>query len=207
MLLNREPTFREFGAPTVPAGLIDVTGRGAGRGFTLLELILTMALLTIVISLSAPALANFFRGRSLDSEARRLLALTRQGQSRAISEGVPVELWIDSEQHRFGLEAEPSYEPQDLRALEFELAPEMSLEILEAEGTRSSLVRSDARILVREATVLTRRPGLPRIRFLPDGSITESSPFGLRLTGPDGAGFDLVQTRNRLRYEIQSANN
>src|SRR6184192_239420 len=64
--------------------------------FTLIELILVMTILTIAISVTAPALANFFRGRSLDSEARRLLALTRQGQSRAVSEGLPMELWIDA---------------------------------------------------------------------------------------------------------------
>src|SRR5207253_10956500 len=43
-------------------------------GFTLIELILVMTILTIAVSLTAPALANFFRGRTLDSEARRLLA-------------------------------------------------------------------------------------------------------------------------------------
>ena len=36
-----------------------------------------------------------FRGRNLDNEARQFLSLTRYGQSRAISEGVPVELWIN----------------------------------------------------------------------------------------------------------------
>src|SRR2546426_11590252 len=50
-------------------------------GFTLIELILVMTVLTIAVSITAPALANFFRGRSLDSEARRLLALTRPGPS------------------------------------------------------------------------------------------------------------------------------
>ena len=54
-----------------------------------------MAILTITVSIAAPALSNFFRGRSLESEARRLLALTRQGQSRAVSEGVPMDLWVD----------------------------------------------------------------------------------------------------------------
>ena len=45
----------------------------ARRGFTLIELILVMALLTVVISLTAPRLSRFFHGRTLDSEARRLL--------------------------------------------------------------------------------------------------------------------------------------
>src|SRR5689334_15919462 len=49
-------------------------------GFTLIELILVMAILTVAVSITAPALSNFFHGRTLDSEARRMLALTRQGQ-------------------------------------------------------------------------------------------------------------------------------
>src|SRR5436190_10725333 len=104
----------------------------AGPGaFTLIELILVMTILTIAVSVTAPALANFFRGRSLDSEARRLLALTHQGQSRAVSEGLPMELWVDSTQGKFGLEAEPSYEPQDPKAIDFALDPAIRIETIE----------------------------------------------------------------------------
>ena len=53
-------------------------------GFTLIELILVMAMLLIVLSLTAPSLAVFFRGRALDSEARRFMTLTHYGQSRAV---------------------------------------------------------------------------------------------------------------------------
>src|SRR5258708_17615444 len=85
--------------------------------FTLIELILVMTILAIAVSITAPALANFFRGRILDSEARRLLGLTHQGQSRAVSEGVPMDLWLDSAQNTYGLEAEPSFEPTDAKAV------------------------------------------------------------------------------------------
>ncbi len=56
------------------------------RAFTLIELILVMALLLIVIGVALPSLKRFFHGRNLDSEARRFLSLTRYGQSRAVSE-------------------------------------------------------------------------------------------------------------------------
>src|SRR5262245_41504309 len=86
--------------------------RGCGRvrvnqlvGFTLIELILVMALLAIAIGVTFPTLRGFFRGRVLDSEARRLLSLTRYGQSRAVSEGVPMVLWIDARQKTYGLES------------------------------------------------------------------------------------------------------
>src|ERR1039458_7808996 len=93
----------------------------ASSAFTLIELILVMALLTIVISLTAPSLSRFFRGRTLDSEARRLLAMTRSGQSRAVSEGMPMDLWVDAAQGAFGLEAEPSFDTSDSKAMEFTL--------------------------------------------------------------------------------------
>src|SRR3954471_10738870 len=73
-------------------------------GFTLIELILVMALLSVVLAVSAPALSGFFRGRSIDAEARRLVSLIRYGQSRAVSEGVPVVLWINTRQGTYGLE-------------------------------------------------------------------------------------------------------
>ena len=89
-----------------------------------------MALLTIVISLTAPRLSRFFHGRTLDSEARRLLALTRSGQSRAVSEGLPMDLWVDPEQGSFGLEAEPSYETTDNNAVEFTLDSGLRLAVV-----------------------------------------------------------------------------
>ena len=78
---------------TFPTGSKPIRGSGSTprrAGFTLLELILVMATLAIVLSVAAPSLARFFRGRSLDSEARRFLTLTRYGQSRAVAEGEPM---------------------------------------------------------------------------------------------------------------------
>lgn len=176
------------------------------NGFTLIELILVMALLTIAVSVAAPALANFFRGRSLDSEARRLLALTRAGQSRAVSEGVPVELWINTAENTFGLEAEPSYNAEDARALEFTLDPDMRIE-LPLDTRRPAEVAATATTragLTASTTVLSRRPELPRIRFLPDGSIASGSPTLLLLWGREESVMVLAQTRNRMRYEIRN---
>src|SRR5690242_8365198 len=84
--------------------------------FTLIELILVMAILTIAVSITAPALANFFHGRVLDSEGRRLLAATHAAQSRAISEAVPVSLWFDSSQNQYGIEAETGAYEKDQKA-------------------------------------------------------------------------------------------
>src|SRR5438045_7956153 len=99
------------------------------KAFTLIELILVMTILAIAVSITAPALASFFRARTLDSEARRLLSLTRQGQSRAASEGVPMDLWIDSQQKKFGLEADASF-GTDPKPIELTIDPGMQIEAL-----------------------------------------------------------------------------
>ena len=86
------------------------------RAFTLIELILVMALLVIITSLAAPSMAKFIRGRALDSEARRMVALMHVGQSRAVSEGLPMVLWVDEKQGAYGLQAETTGQTGDAKA-------------------------------------------------------------------------------------------
>jgi type II secretion system protein H len=186
----------------------DGDAKGFSRGFTLIELILVMAILTIAVAITAPALANFFRGRSLDSEARRLLALTRQGQSRAVSEGVPMELWFDTAQNIFGLEAEPSYEEVDTHAVTYQLQ-DMQVEVVNAPAaggmtTGVATDEGDAPISSNSTKVQSKHRNQPRIRFLPDGTISEQSPQSLRLSSRDGSRIGIGLSRNHLSYEIRT---
>jgi prepilin-type N-terminal cleavage/methylation domain-containing protein len=197
-----------------PAGQPGSEGRArltpqARRGFTLIELILVMALLTIVISLTAPRLSRFFHGRTLDSEARRLLALTRSGQSRAVSEGLPMDLWVDAEQGSFGLEAEPSYETSDPKALDFTLDGGLRLEVVHKTVVARATPMNNLNPGQQASTasvprVLLVHANLPTIRFLPDGSIGESSPQVLHLTSSDGGSLWLAQSRDGSNYEIRN---
>src|ERR1017187_9004406 len=82
--------------------------RHQALAFTLIELILVLALLVIITSIAAPAMSRFIRGRALDSEARRLIALMHAAQSRAVSEGMPMMLWVDEKAGGYGFEAETS---------------------------------------------------------------------------------------------------
>ena len=176
------------------------------RAFTLIELILIMALLTIAVSMTAPTLSRFFRGRTLEAEARRLLALTHIGQSRAVSEGVPVDLWVDPEEGSFGLEAEPSYEANDPKAIVNSIDSSLQIQVvartlMSATNTLTRLTGSST-VSVPKAQLI--HPTLPTIRFLPDGTISDTSPQSLRLIGRDGDSLWLAQTRNRLSYEIRT---
>ena len=175
--------------------------------FTLIELILVMTILAIAVSFTAPALANFFRGRSLDYEARRLLALTRQGQTRAVSEGLPMELWFDTSQSAYGLEAEPSYEAVDSKAISFAFDSQMQIEF---NNQNSGAHFGGLGIAFSSSTAnstASNHPNVPKIRFLPDGSIADGSPQAVHLIGRDGASMWLMLSRNRLNYEIRARNN
>jgi len=176
--------------------------------FTLIELILVMTILAIAVSFTAPALANFFRGRTLDYEARRLLALTRQGQSRAVSEGLPMELWFDTSKGAYGLEAEPSYEAVDSKALSFSLDSQMQIEFAnQNSGAHFGNLAVASSSSTSGSAQHSNHPNLPKIRFLPDGSISEGSPETVHLIGRDGMSIWLVLARNRLNYEIRTRNN
>jgi len=165
-------------------------------GFTLVELICVMALLTIVMALTSPSLAHFFRGRSLDSEVRRFLGLTRYGQSRAVSEGVPMVLWIDQEQGTYGLKAEMTYTEEDEKAVEFELAKDLEMEVqLPVTGLESIPWKITTEVAENR----------PAIRFTPDGFMGDNSPDYIVFRQVHEGEEDemrIGQSRNRLNYEI-----
>lgn len=183
------------------------------RAFTLIELILVMAILTMAVSVTAPTLSHFFTGRALDSEARRVLALTKAGQSRAVSEGVPMELWFDIEHRTYGLEAAISYQDNnndgDSKAVDFELDRDVKIEQPSANVAKAAVVRSSTMPVstASVAPVVSKHPNLPTIRFLPDGSVSDGSPRMLQLTDRDGLSLWVTLSRNRLNYEIRTQPN
>jgi len=172
--------------------------------FTLIELLLVMTIMVTAIAIAAPTLANFFRGRTLDSEARRLLALTHSGQDRAVSEGIPTRLQVDTANHSYSLRQDPGWSDGDAKALEFPFDKELQVEVINANSSRSSSGRP------RPANSFQARANprnLPEIRFLPDGSIDDTSPRALRLQDRNGTSLWLAQATNHLSYEIRSSFN
>jgi prepilin-type N-terminal cleavage/methylation domain-containing protein len=169
------------------------------QAFTLVELLLVMTIMLAALSISAPLLANFFRGRTLDSEARRLLSLTHGGQSRAVSEGVPMRLWVNPEQGTFGLEEEPGWTDHDPKAVDFKLDSDLQFEVLKGTPKRTSGSMNAA----AEALARKNLSGLPAFRFLPDGTVEDTSPRALRIFDRNGLSLWLTQSRNRMNYEIR----
>ena len=160
------------------------------RAFTLIELMLVMALIVIAVSLIAPRMASFIKGQALDFESRRLFALIHATQSRAVSEGMPMMLWVDEKAGSYGEEAETSGQNGDPKAEELSVDSTLQISVLNGgTGTQTTF------------------KNLPAIRFLPDGTIDEGSPQAFKLM--DSAGFSrwLVQLKNRQGYEINNTGN
>jgi prepilin-type N-terminal cleavage/methylation domain-containing protein len=159
--------------------------RGAGRrGMTLIELILVMALLTVLLSITMPALSSFFRGRQAREEARRLLALTRFARGEAISRATPMELWINPEDQVYGLRPLWNTGDDGRSPVEFQVAENLQLEI-------------DRKQLDTQ--------GLAVIKFLPDGTIDEESldAVGIRTDNEDEDEIQIERSDLGIGYSIR----
>ena len=164
-------------------------------GFTLIELVLVMAILIVVLSMSGTSLTSFFKGRSLEAEGKRFLALTRHAQNRAISEGRPIQLWIDTAERKYGLETAPGFADPDEEIIGFDLGRDLEIEAVIPQG---AVTRS------RKNEIL--------LSFNPDGYIDETNPDLITIK-EGGSERDskteavyIVPTLNRLNYEITTNN-
>lgn len=90
---------------------------GKDKGFTLLELILVMVILSTVLAMAGPSLRGFFTSRKTHDTAAQILALTQYARSQAITEGIVYRLnfdtledtyWLTSDQE--GMFEEPGIE-------------------------------------------------------------------------------------------------
>jgi prepilin-type N-terminal cleavage/methylation domain-containing protein len=78
---------------------------GADAGFTLLELILVMLILSTVLAMAGPSLRGFFATRKTNDTAAQILALTQYARSQAISEGIIYRLNFDVQERTYWLTA------------------------------------------------------------------------------------------------------
>jgi type II secretion system protein H len=167
------------------------TGKSSKRqnrcAFTLVEILLVMVLLVVAVSLVAPNLGAFMRQRSLDSEARRLYAIIHAGQTRAVSEGMPIMLWIDEKNNGYGIEEETPSQKVDTQAEKFPADDNVQLAVMNLTGN------------------MTTFNNLPAIRFLADGTVDENSPQTVKLTGSGGGELWLLESADRRGYEISDS--
>lgn len=168
-----------------------------------------MALLVVAVSMVSPRLSDFIRGRALESEARRLLAVTHAARSRAITEGQPILVWLDAASGRYGIEREGQGTGTDARSQEFQADEQVRVVFDRSQrliGQTPTGTRTPATL---PGSVGARRPvttrNAPSIRWTPDGTIDELSPNAIRVEDAGGAVLWLVEGSDRRHYEIRTA--
>jgi len=129
-------------------------------GFTLIELVLVMAILSAVAVAAAPRLSRFFRGQALDGEAHRFLSLMRYAFSESLASGVPLTLWIDTRNGSYGLKAMTGYEWASERQVEFYLDENTAIEPYPSQP----MVNGVAKMTFRPDGIM-ESDGLQYIRF------------------------------------------
>jgi type IV fimbrial biogenesis protein FimT len=72
------------------------------RGFTLMELVITIAVLAILTTLAVPSFVQFIQNNRLSSEANELVAALQYGRSEALRRGEEVQVCSSSDQTSCG---------------------------------------------------------------------------------------------------------
>ena len=141
-----------------------------------------MALLVVLLSLVAPALSRSTRARRLEHEATRLLAMTEYARDEAISQGVPMSLWIQPEAKRFGVEAKPGYPADKSREREFILDTDVRFDLDDTAKAEGGIVYA--------------------AEFDPDGTPADLSLDSIRLMDRSDSSVALQRADNDWGYEI-----
>jgi Tfp pilus assembly protein FimT len=175
------------------------------RAFTLVELILVMAVLIMVVSIVMPKLSGFFGSRAVDSEAKRFIALMHYGQARAVADGVPTMLWIDPTHGAYGLEQEPGYAGRDPKE-EDNTLPD-GLKIGTSRNTIKLPVANSQTGRIATGQVSQGKNKLPAIYFSPDGDINYTRSVGaVSIQDGNNPPVWIALNSSDMSYGIQSQN-
>ena len=140
-----------------------------------------MALLTVVMALAAPSLSRSMRQRNLNGEAARFLAATEYARDEAISQGVPMTVWINPNTQHFGVEPKAGYDSAATRDREFAVDPDIHFEV--TGGTR-------------------KNAEIEAVEFGPEGSPALTSVDAVQLVDRFKSAVTVARTSDGTGYEI-----
>ncbi|WP_223212081.1 GspH/FimT family pseudopilin [Thiolapillus brandeum] len=144
-------------------------GSFRSRGFTLLELLLVMALAAILMVLVPPMISSALPGTQLKSAARELAAGLRYARTHALTSREEALLTLDAEQRHFKVSG---------RSRTYTIPDSVDISMLTAESE-------------------TRGDRIGAIRFFPDGGST-GGRISLR-HGERGFGVDVDWLTGKVR--------
>jgi Tfp pilus assembly protein FimT len=149
-----------------------------------MELIIVMAILTVLLALAAPSLSSSLRAHNLEQAGAQLLALTEYGRDEAISQSVPMDVWLNPANGQYGVNPKAGFPGDPARNKQYTLNPD-----LQFDGTGS--------------TTLGQVQNLAE--FEPDGTLDPSSLPTIRIVDRSKAGVSMIETPDGYGYELQKA--
>ena len=171
----------------------------------MIELVLVMALLATLAAIAVPSLARSMRGHNLDGQADRLLAITEYSRDEAVSQGVPMVMWIDVDGGRFGMDTKPGYGSgsENARAREYLLADDAHFDPV-GQGMVSSVPPAGAAAQGQTSGAATggTHGGVIVAEFAPDGTLDPGSLPSVRIVDRAGESLTVSQTSDAYGYEI-----
>jgi type II secretion system protein H len=148
--------------------------------FTLVELVLVLAILAWMAAFIAPALAKSSRQRALDQEGMRIIATMEYARNEAVSTGVAMAVYVDTQAQSFGMEPASESSGVDVHK-EFTLHPDLHFDAVEGGSSAKS------------GRVIT---------FTPEGVAATGSVDSIGITDRTGANVRIVRDSNAWGYEI-----
>jgi type II secretion system protein H len=121
------------------------------KGFTLLELILVMVIISTVLAMAAPSLRGFFSSRKTHDAASNILSLIRFARSQAITEGHTYRLNFDSDEGVYWLtsDAEGAFSaPSTEFGREFDLPDDTTVEIEKDDDKKNKNDKEDQKTYI-----------------------------------------------------------
>ncbi len=176
------------------------------RAFTLIELVIVMALLVTLAAIAVPSLSRSMRGHNLDGQADRLLALTEYARDEAVSQGIPMVMWIDVDGGRCGVDAKPGYGSggENARAREYPLQDDAHFDPV-GQGMVSSVPPTGTAAqgqTTGTANASGTHGGVVVAEFAPDGTLDPGSLPSVRVVDRAGDSLAVSQTSDAYGYEI-----
>lgn len=174
--------------------------RARSIGFTLIELIFVMAIICIVLAITAPEFSGFLSGQNTANVTNKLVALARHGRASAISEGRVYRLNVDPTKNEYWLDAQVGGDFKELgtsNGQHFQIPDGIKVQwTAETGGAPASATAQAAS--AGAANAATSQAGFRAagsqastvqcVQFFPDG---RSDMLTLKVTGKNGADVEL----------------
>ncbi len=150
-------------------------------GFTLLELILVMVIISTFLAVASPSLRGFFSSRRTLDAASNILSLMKLARSQAISEGRNYRLNLDTEDSSYWLTA----------------ADKGIYKTLNNEMGKTFLLPDDTTVILEKES--DDDPYGHYIDFYPEGRV---QPGVIRLTDRRGDVIEIMSSSPLERYHV-----